>query len=381
MNLKRACSISLSLLLMGGIVAPLSAFAQSGAIKAAREQIERSTEKIAAPVPTEEQLRDENKKTLLSVIDLTVAELDEALSDEKLGDVITRGDANIVLVAGDLSSRLSVYREYMLLVRSLAEAEEIDRAGVQEIAAALKAWREKVYEPALRQVFDVVLLVQGADVLQTAARRFSRVSIDVKRVYAQRPAIAPQLMSLLDSAREHMTKAARYHEQAKELFFLNHKQLIERRLSGVIGAPSYRELVPSETTRFTCLAPSTQSRCEITFSFGTGHYLLRTSLGKTIHTEPGIIRRIRGTLMQLPRTDATGARAVLFTDQIDAEEASLEGPSNDTVLGYLGRPSQGASASAIFTSAPTVKSLVRSIVEEITLAYKDFAAMSRLVSR
>lgn len=381
MNLKRAWSMSLSILLVGSTVAPLSAFAQSGAIKAAREQIERSAEKSAAPVVTDEQLRDEHQKTLLSVIDLTVAELDEALSDEKLGDVITRGDANIVLVAGDLRSRLSVYKEYMLLVRGLAEAEGIDRADVQEIAADLKVWREKVYEPALRQVFDSVLLVQGADVLQTAARRFSRVSIDVRRVYAQRPTIAPQLMSLLDSAREHMAKASRYHEQAKELFFLNHKQLIERRLSGVVGAPIYRELIPSETTRFTCLEPSTQSRCEVIFSFGAGHYLLRTSLGKTITAEPGIIRRIRGTLMQLPRTDVTGASAVLFTEQIDAEETSLDGPSSDTVLGYLGRPSQGASASATLSAAPTVKSLVRSIVEEITLAYKDFAAMSRLVSR
>lgn len=363
---RRCTSILLTLLI--GALSISSAAAQSPEVKAARETVER----VAAP----EETIESRQQALVSILDLTAAEIADVTGEKKLGAVIKHADA--VLAGSALQVRLTLlqYQSYVQLVRAQVSKDGQTIEALKEIAAGFKDWREQVYGPVVRHALDTILVAQGAEIIATAQRRLERVSSDVKKIQTIKKAAANELITLFESARDHVAAATRHHEQSRDLLTGEYEDFLALLVAQLPGGPETGMLRRGATGDFVCsptAAVGKSSACEIAFkrSLG-GHIVLKNADGTPFVYAAGDLAQVSGTLLIL---------SPLFADDV------IVGTFFVTAVNRIELPPTPAAFStpAEFEAAvletvikkQSIQALTKHVLDEIQLAYKDFFAMSK----
>lgn len=376
MSWKRITTFIATFALLAGVFPSQYALAQSPEIKAARSSVLSTT---AAPVETVEK----SQKAIMSVLDLTATELADLLSDPKLGAVIGGSDAGLASSARDLKKRLTMYQNYVGALRRqvLHAGQSVKMLGL--VAADLNLWRERVYNPAIRQAFNVVLVAQGNDVLLTALRRLERVTSDVKKLQISHGTAANPLLPPFEKAKDHLASATKYQDEARALFVSESEEFSAISYGSIPGGPSEVVLSRGSEGDFACLPQAVATRtarCQIAFKLAQGgYYLLQSADGTVPAYAPSDVSKVSGLLILIePIFVGDLVVGLMFIDSVNVAQPKEAEP--DVEVDEI----EGAASAldTIVPAAPTVQSLIKLELDEINKAYQQgFFVMSKLAKK
>lgn len=348
-------------------------FAQAPDVQAARTRAEKTVEK-AAGVQAPETV-EATRAAIDSILDLTTAELQDVMSDAKLGSVTEQDDAGLASIARQLQQRLIMYSTYVDFLRTQVNAATQTIDSLKAIAATFKKWREQAYDPAIRQAFDAVLLSQSNGVLLTAQRRFEKVNGDVKKLQNSRGIAANALVALLEDARQKLVNAADEQNTARQILTENQKTWNSLVYEGVIGAPQVITLKRGPDGDFACAPGAAPKTCPLIFQYTRGgYYLLFTSSGDPATYAVSDLARVSGTALTFGEDRTTGLIGVFFIETINGSAVPVK-TATDVETPFT------ASATDAIASPPTVQSLIKKVLKNIDEAYKDFFAMVPLARK
>ncbi|PIR87832.1 MAG: hypothetical protein COU10_02510 [Candidatus Harrisonbacteria bacterium CG10_big_fil_rev_8_21_14_0_10_45_28] len=207
-------------LLIGVLVFPVASNAQSEDLKNALDNVDKKVEKVekvqteniqptedsTAPtlmlvVPKAETTVGEpevevikltekeqagltaKKEALLSILDFSVVEVEELVA--KMDQVIkSTEDAKIKATAKSSIELLTTRLEHLKLTMKTL-AGDISVEDVQALALELKAWRETIYNPEIKNILDIALVNQAEMILIKTKARMKKVSQDVTKIEAR----------------------------------------------------------------------------------------------------------------------------------------------------------------------------------------------------
>ncbi len=359
------------------------ASAQSPAVQAARESVEKNTESGAVSAPQTDAV-DAARTTILSVLDLTAAELEDTLGSKKLGALLLQDDVGLATIAQELADKLVMYRAYVQLVRGQVSRPGISSDALKAIAGGLKEWREQVYDPAMRQAFDALLVTQGASVLTTTQQRLERVNADLKKIQAAIGAEANVLVPMLESARKSVATAMSYHEEARQLLLTNEIQFLTEKPTTTVGVPRPAMLSRGDMGDFFCVSAGTRSsECQLAYRLRNGaQYALKTKTGLPIVLTPGDISSIEGSLIILsPLLPGDEVVGVFFVYSTNSAVSSVENKKAEGAPLSFEASSIDAIGAPVLETPETVQSLIKKEIDQISQAYKTFFSMSKSAKR
>jgi len=386
MSTKRITVSVITLALLIGALPYHYAGAQSPEVQMAREKVEKSfgkaeDAKLSKQIMPAETI-ESRRKTLLSILDLTTAEIDDTLGEKKLASLIIMEDVGISTVAEQLSARLVILRGYAELVRMQVVREDVDMNELKEIALGFKNWREDAYSPTVRQAFDALLVVQGGDVLKTTRGRLERVNADVKKLQAAVGAEANVLVSMLETARKNVSAATGYQDDARSLLITDQQSILFGMGKVKDGAPKQSSFSRGRDGDFMCLPGSNQrsSDCQVVFKMHSGAvYALRTLTGSPLSFSTGDISSVAGSLVIVqPSFPVDSLQGLLFVDVLNPAEIK-----KSAQIDFSDELASVSDSLEVLVSTPTqtVQSLIKKEIDEINQAYKTFFSMSKLAKK
>lgn len=364
------------LMLLLGVLSFNTTVAQSPAVKAALGSVQT---KVAAPIETIQSTRD----ALVSILDLTLAEIKDVSEQDKLGAVVTGEDALLASSARVISGQLAMYAGYIEILRGRILQEGQTLTTLRSIASDFKVWREKVYEPAVRQAFNSLLVSQGNEILLTAQHRYEKVAGDVKKLQLSRGVSANVLLPYLEDAQKRIMSAGTYQNEAHSLFVDDQAAFVKSSYAGIPGGPVAIHLERGARGDFSCLTNATPSNrgCQLVFRRAEGgYYILKSFDGSPIVYGPSDISRISGVAIYVGL--ALAGDPVVGIVYVESVNVADDEKSEATEVKVADAPLLSANASESLLPTATVQSLIKKVIAEINAAYqKDFLVMAKLAKK
>ena len=201
------------------IVAP-----SNSELKAAQNELDNSIQNLEdikekkelTPEEKERLELEASKKALADVVQFSIAETSNIIGKlNQLTDLEEKyaesRDGHLAI----LEELLNFQEDYLLNL----EDENLDLAGVKKLATAFKKWRADVYDPALRDAINFLLVLQGNEVLAVAEKRHSKIAGDLKILKNSKIIKVELLHPILNEARLILDDASLLSVQANQLLF------------------------------------------------------------------------------------------------------------------------------------------------------------------
>ncbi len=99
--------------------------------------------------------------------------------------------------------------------KKLLEAKNV--ADVKAIAVTMRAWREKTYNPGVRKILSLGLLLQNRVALKTATTRFDKILADLRKLKSAELITMTTLDPLVTASGASLKKAKALHEDATNI--------------------------------------------------------------------------------------------------------------------------------------------------------------------
>lgn len=221
-TINQKLALFLTALLIGVLVFPAVSNAQSEDLKNALDNVDKKVEQVekvqtektqsvedsVAPAPalmlsapktettvveseakviklTEKEQAElaAKKDALLSILDFSVIEVEELIA--KMDQVVkSTEDVKIEATAKSNIELLTTRLEHLKLAMKTLEGD-ISVEDIQALALELKAWRETIYNPEIKNIFDIALVNQAEMILIKTKARMKKVSQDVAKIEAR----------------------------------------------------------------------------------------------------------------------------------------------------------------------------------------------------
>ncbi|MDO8601763.1 MAG: hypothetical protein Q7R62_01345, partial [bacterium] len=214
---------------------------------------------VMSPASTDSEIR---QAALSAVLEFSKVEiLDLQL---RLNNLERPKDAEFVLVYDTLKENLN---DYLDLVESRIQelnSDYITADGVRVTADNFKKWRETIYDPGTRELFDFLIIQQGGSILSIVEARYEKVAADVEKlkvVVTSEKAEAFQTM--LQEARQSVEDSKFFLNEARAMFLtafetrhtelaykfarIKNKQALESAASESLTAAVVETIMPSVT--------------------------------------------------------------------------------------------------------------------------------------
>lgn len=159
-------------------------------------------------------------QTLQKVIELGLAEtkdLKSRLADLHIEEFVADDFTfDAVETSSTLAQMLASFDDYYNEAeKKLLAAKDI--TDVKAIAQAMRAWREKTYNPGVRKILSLGLLLQNRVALKTAAARFDKILADLRKLKSAELITMTTLDPLVTASGANLKKAKALHEDATNI--------------------------------------------------------------------------------------------------------------------------------------------------------------------
>lgn len=162
------------------------------------------------------------REVLMKVFELSKSEILDLQS--RLDRMGKPEDETSAVVYSALSRNLE---SYLGLVESRIKelsSSALTLDGVRITADNFKQWRETVYDPSTRELFDFLILSQGDAIFSIVETRYTNVVSDVERLRLSfAPEVMVQLDEMLQLAEGRLANARLLRDAANDLFIENFK--------------------------------------------------------------------------------------------------------------------------------------------------------------
>lgn len=192
-------------LLAAGLLLNTKAYAQSDAIKSARQEVIDSLDKFTdakdeslSPAEKEKKELGLKKSALQKILTLSILETENI--KEKLSGLKDIEAEFLVFkeqLIENLESALERFRE---TEDGLSKNQELTE--VENIASALSDWRNASYSPGVKMAVDFIMVFQNKAVLKTADQRFAKISAELRKMRSGKQIWQPVLNQAAQNLRE-----------------------------------------------------------------------------------------------------------------------------------------------------------------------------------
>lgn len=164
---------------------------------------------------------ESRQDALLKVLKLTSLE-----TQDFLGQLKNIKNLNIdhILLRDQLQTQLN---DYLLYLESLTGKLINERPELNEIinlANEFKSWREKKYNPIIKNVLNFILVFQEKATLKTAQNRFDKINNDINKLKPSKYIKPEQLLVILNEAADKLRSAQALNDEAQELLLEKESQ-------------------------------------------------------------------------------------------------------------------------------------------------------------
>lgn len=119
-------------------------------------------------------------------------------------------------------------KEHLQLVQSRIQelgSSYITLDGIRVTAEHFKKWRESVYDPGTRELFDFLILYQGANIVRIVDERYEKVVGDVMKLQNSLDAArVDSLNAMLADVKTRLVKVHELDSAARSLFLKNFRE-------------------------------------------------------------------------------------------------------------------------------------------------------------
>ncbi len=253
-----------TLALLVGALPFTAVYGQSDQLQSARQNVAQSANKITAAddLPV-------RQTALIKIFDLTLAEIADVSSKDKLGFNIELNKQLADLRDNHMATLIHFDRFINLLKQQLASSQ-LSSDSLKKMAEYFKAWHTTVYQPRTKEIFNFLLLIQARNVLATATARFNKITLDLTKLeLIASKSDSRTLTNLLGNAQKNLETARRYQDQTTTL------------VTDPKNLPQTPEVVPVSLRQsiggvFNCtpIPGAGFSDCAFTFRQADGNYIM-----------------------------------------------------------------------------------------------------------
>lgn len=202
-----------------------AARAQTGELKAAKQELRESYEKLVEIKESEELTSEEKDRrelearisTLEEVVRFTIAETKSLISRlfplKGLAPEFSRLQVDYLKV---LKEVLKYQERFLTDLTAAIEDGSLDLTEVTRLASDFKIWRETVYDPSIKKIVAFLLAFRSSDLLTTATSRLNKIAADLKLFQKSKLIKAELLIPILEEAGTYLLEAAAINKKAME---------------------------------------------------------------------------------------------------------------------------------------------------------------------
>ena len=197
--------------------------AQSDDLKAAKEAVQQSYDKLVEvqdeqALTQEEQAQQELEAltaAFIEVVQFTITETENLI--QRL--LAIKGQSPEILklqesYLKELGEFLIYQKDFLVKITPQEDVEALALVDVQQLATDFKDWREKVYDPEIKKIVSFILVFKGSDLLSVAASRFNKIALDLKLFQNSKLIKVEILTPALEQAGVYLRGAAKINQEA-----------------------------------------------------------------------------------------------------------------------------------------------------------------------
>jgi hypothetical protein len=253
--------------------------------------------------------------------------------------------------------------------------------AVAAIAAALKVWRQDVFDAVIKQSLDLALIKQGSDVLLAALRRLDKVGLDVSLLQKSLGEPAKVLLPRMDVATKLLARAQASYQKAKGVFAEAQDELHAQAATQAFLKPMTLER--SDRGDFISCLPKRiendpQKQCQAAYRTSSDtYYLLMNANGSAPFTAINGVYRVTGPAVILEPVfgDEVIVGALLVS------EVNRAAPLTKDPIPAANEAGANVLSTILESARPTVQSLIKAELADIKSAYNEFVAMLNLTKQ
>lgn len=190
-------------------------------LKASVEGLARVKDTVGAEDKEKQELRAKTQ-TLQKVIELgkrEVEDLNERLDELHIEELVADDFTfDPVEAAETFAQMLDTFDNYY------AEAEKRllvagNLTDIKKIAADMRAWRESIYNPGVRKLLSLGLVLQDRAAIKTASSRFDKILADLRKLKSAELITLDSLQPLISGSGASLKKAKALNEDATNILF------------------------------------------------------------------------------------------------------------------------------------------------------------------
>lgn len=203
------------------VLLPVFSWAQSDDLKAAKEAVQQSYDKLVEvqgeqTLTPEAQAKQELEAftvALTEVVQFTITET-ESLSQRLLA--LKNLSVEVVKLQSDylkvLEEFLIYQRDFLVKITPQASIAGLTLVEIQQLASDFKDWREEIYDPEIKKIVGFLLVFKGSDLLVIATSRFNKITSDLRLFQNSKLIQVDLLMPALEQAGGYLKEASKLNQ-------------------------------------------------------------------------------------------------------------------------------------------------------------------------
>lgn len=190
-------------------------------LKTSVEALARVKDTVGAEDKERQEFRAKTQ-TLQKVIELSkreIEDLNERLSELRIEELVADDFTFDPVESKDgFEQMLGTFDYYFTEAeRRLLAAQNI--ADIKKIASDMRAWRENVYNPGVRKLLSLGLVLQDRAAIKTASLRFDKILADLRKLKSAELITLESLQPFITDSGASLKKAKALNEDATNILF------------------------------------------------------------------------------------------------------------------------------------------------------------------
>lgn len=195
-------------------------------LKASVEGLARVKDTVGAEDKEKQEFRAKTQ-TLQKVIELgkrEVEDLNERLDELHIEELVADDFTFDPVEAAETFAQMldtfdNYYAEAEKRLLAAQNITDIKKTDIKKIAADMRAWRESIYNPGVRKLLSLGLVLQDRAAIKTASSRFDKILADLRKLKSAELITLDSLQPLISGSGASLKKAKALNEDATNILF------------------------------------------------------------------------------------------------------------------------------------------------------------------
>lgn len=176
-------------------------------------------------------------------------------------------DSTEKVFAGQREQLLKQFESFLEFYKqqkqNLENSEALTLADIKDAAQSLKEWREKNYSPIFEQATDFLLLHQQKFIWELTAKRYQKISVDLKKLKKFNANVFGKTEKMLEQAATAIDESRNLGQQAEQMFlsaYVNINKNATSTVSPLTSSSTFPQIINASSTAIKIESQKTASQ-------------------------------------------------------------------------------------------------------------------------